>query len=109
MRQDQPTSILYHETTKVFAKAVLPVVKIVSDNEAFAIESTVFTDIGVPIAAEDVWDAISNVVDSGSTAPDLGVPCAHIGNPNLILNGKSFCEYGIYSGAENQEELLVIM
>jgi len=93
MRQDQPTSILHHETAKVFAKAIVPVVKKVSQTQAYLIESNIFTNIGDEIDAEQVWSAIFNVVDHGTTAPDLGVLCRDVGNPNLILNGKSFCEY----------------
>jgi len=94
MRQDQPTSILHHESAKVFAKAIVPVVKRVSETQAFAIESNIFTNIGAPIDAKQVWSAVFNVVDSGSNRLDMGVLCGDIGNPSLILDGKSFCEYG---------------
>jgi len=93
MRQDNPDIILYYETAKVFAQAIIPVVKKVSVSESFAIESIISSNIGDPVDAERVWTAIFNVIDDGSDKLNLGVACEDIGNPKLIMNGETFCNY----------------
>jgi len=87
MRQDQPTLILHYETAKVFAQAIMPLVKKVDVDQAFLIEKNIFNKIGDKTNADEVWSAIFYILE------DLGIKCEDVGSPNLILNGNSFCEY----------------
>ena len=92
MREDNPTMILNYEAAKVFAQAIVPIVKKVSIENAVKIESNILNNIGDPIKADEVWSAILEVLDDGSDKIDLGVKCADIGKPT-VLNGEAFCDF----------------
>lgn len=87
MRQEYPNMIVYYENTKVFAQAIIPLIKKVNVEQASHIESNIFNKLGDKIDAKKVWSVLFDIIKT------LGIECGDIGNPNFFLNGTSFCEY----------------
>lgn len=89
-----PSSTLHYASAQVFSKALLPLVNIAANVQAHIIQDTLSKPIGTPIDSSKVWVAIANVlVDTVPSGLDIGITCTEIGSPNLLLQGKSFCEF----------------